>query len=1001
MLSSKLSPEVSIIIINSSHSSLDDVTAILRKQIDSGQRPHITYLTLDQLRAAPNLQDFLKTKIDDEMEKCRLIIEKSQRLKDFNQLDQWREEIEMRKGKNKEKLSSGGIKVGIRNQLSMKRDCAQNIIIDFPLEHEAIKLYLILFDVYDCEMIKALFSLDSSLKSIVNLYPRIIHNEKVPSIKSEAFWSKLLQEKFTRPFSDVAFFDLDVPIESRYMLNLRSKLIYDQFSHFFYDIENIKSSYKTFSERLEIVDVNVDGAIDDCAKLKRRLNEIPESMLTVEIIYDALLEQVASTNGSRKSSLTAILKRPFQVELFGKKFVDVNDDWRQAYEENPKLYAKQIEKMENSLHMWDDVGSVSLEKQQLLNYFMAKLMNILGDFHHLEFYIYALQFKTMEKFKEKVFETKNFYENRSVGRGKKATKMQMKSTFSDSNVDYKNQSKIPEEISQLVDAKAKFRRPQNAGEELTVLMFSSSAMLQHLTRLIRSYKSYSRQHFELLDVILLKFHKQPVPKMFTTNSYKKVLPTPLCFRDFNDCVEHELKVEMKENAFAQGDISSSWVKPQDFFLKSSLKNTQAEMLEDALESVSFAHSFENDMKNVEENICVFDVSNRRIQFHVTESKFNTSHITAKASNFNWLNQQRILNFNCQLHDVRLSISYDLNLNELQLVTLTNNNGMKFSLVKNHNVSDGTQQTLNRWNFSLTFPNGVAIKNLDNGAVEQCLLDGKTPDGETKRVLFPNGFVMILFDDGTSKLLASNGSIFEVSAKSRRSSMGIRKSQKDWYDNEATKLHQDSITSIHFLKDFISLSFFKMILPNGETFNVEHDSIIDKLETIESQEKLNTANGSLHIIRADGLKTIHTEAFSKCLFPDGTLITTWLLDDSIRTASDEAELTQSILEEIWSSESNNESKFIVNQVLNEICDDYFLNINSVHQVEHASFGAVRFDGKIKVQMFNDTTLEACMSKFLMILPNGVTFKIDDSEMRFLGEMCSECFRCGTNNFLMKI
>lgn len=1004
MKSTKLSPEVSVIIVNSSHSSLDDVTEVLRKEIDSGQRPSIAYLTQANLLAAPNLQDYLKTFIEEKVEKCRLTIEKSERDRDFNQLDQWKKEIEMKgdKKKKSKRPSSGIIKDGFRNQSRIKRDCAQKIIIDFPIEHEAIKLYLILFDVYDCELIKTLLLLDSSLKAIVNLYPRIIHNEKVPSIKSEGFWSELLIKKFTETFDNVAFLDLDVPIESRFMLNLRAKLIYDQFSHFFYDIEDIKSSYKTFCERLDIVDVDVDGSIDDCKEMKRRLDEIPETMLTVEVIYDAILEQVADANRSRKSSLNAVLRKPLQVELFGKKFADVNDEWQEAFEENPKFYGKQIEKLENSLHMWDGVESVSLEKRQLLNYFMRNFMNILGAFHHVEFYIYALQFKAMEKFDERDFEAeKNFYENRSVRSERKSTAKETKPVFSDSNVDYRNQSKIPEEISQLVDVTTKFRDAQTAADNVKVLMLSPSAMLQLLTVLMRSYTSFTRHHFQLLDVLLVKFHKQLVPKMFTSKSYKKVLPTPLCFRDFNDYVEPELKVETKQNSFAQGDVISSGVKPEDFFLKSSFKDKRTSVLEDILENVSFSQSSESDKRTVEKDICAFNVSNRLIQFHVTESKFNSVRLTAKASNFDWLNQQRILNVCCQLHDVLLSISYDLKLNGLQLVTLANSNGMKFSLENNLNVSRGTQLSLNRWNISLSFSNGVAIKNLVDGAVEQRWLNGKSPDGETKRVLFPNGFVMILFDDGARKLFASNGSMFEVNGKSRRSSLGIKKPQKYLTDIEATKVHQDSIKSVHFLKDYISLSSFKMILPSGETFNVEHDSIVDKLETIECQEQLNKANGSLHINRADGLKIIHTEGFSKCLFPGGTLITTWLRGDSVRSAFDDEEHKLSILEDIWASESKKESKFIVNSVLNQISNDYFFNINSAHQIEHTSFGAVRFDEGIRFELFNETKLVVNSGEIFISPSNATTFKIDDIQMCLTGKMCSECFRCGKKHFLMRI
>lgn len=1024
MNSSKLPPEVSIIIVNSSNFSIDALTSVLITKIASGQRPHVACLKQEELHQASNLKVFIKTCIDERLENRRIVLEKSKQIKDFNQLDEWKKEAESIKSrKGKEKSSSRGIKDGIRNQsTAMKRDCAQNAIIDFPLEYESIKLYLILFDVYDLKLIKALASLDSSLKTIVNLYPRDAHNEGDP-IRNEEFWEKLLAEKSTEAFKDVAFIDLDVPVESHYIVNLRSKLVYDQFCHFFYDIENVKSSYKTFCERFDIVEINVESvaSVDDLDGVKRRLDQIPESLITVEVIYGAILDQIANDEKeTRKSSLKR--QFPFQVEVVGKVFTDLNDAWGGVFEESPSFYSEQIEKLADALHMWDGVETIPLEKRQLLNHFMGKLLKALEaeceGFEHLEFYIYALQFSAMEKVSgvsEETSTVKEFYENRSVGREKQPTLI--KTSVSDSHIDYNNQSKIPIEISQLVPDKEKFQAVQIGRAGLQVHMFSPPAMIQHLTCLLESSTAFTRQHCQLFDVMLIKFHKRPIPEMFSSRTFRKVLPTPLCFRDFNDFEKPHLKLETTENeekSFCEGGSFLTQVKPEDFFLKHSMKLQKK--VQEACESDSKPETEMKEMTqaprvqkakdDVKKDLRVFNVSNRRIQFDSTESEFNSVHLQVKASTFEWLNHLRVLNVSCQMYDVFLSISHDLNANNLQLVTLNNSDGMKCSLEtspneSDPNVTDGSQRLLNRWIFSISHSNGCSIKNLNDEAVEQYWVEEKkSPDGEAKRVVFSNGFVMIVFVDGAQKVLSPNGTIFEVNPKSRRSEEAPKNFPNREHDKESTNLHLDSITSIHFLKNFTDpLTSFKLTLPKGEKFLVENDLIVQKLESIELREIFNQTTGSLHICRDDGVKTLHTEAFTKCLFPDGTLITTRLHDNSIETAIDDVEdINEPILDRIWSTESKNESKFVVHQILNHIADDYFLYINSDHQVEHKNYGAVRFDRKKSVYIDNcGMKIQVHSDNILMTMNDGVTLKIDESHIHLTGEKCNECARCSWDGF----
>jgi hypothetical protein len=65
------------------------------------------------------------------------------------------------------------------------------------------------------------------------------------------------------------------------------------------------------------VDV-VESAEDSAAPpLPKQLDGILESMITVEVIYYAILEQDCNENESHKSPLRTTLRKPFKVELLG------------------------------------------------------------------------------------------------------------------------------------------------------------------------------------------------------------------------------------------------------------------------------------------------------------------------------------------------------------------------------------------------------------------------------------------------------------------------------------------------------------------------------------------------------------------------------------------------------------------------------------------------------------------------------------------------------------
>lgn len=207
-------------------------------------------------------------------------------------------------------------------------------------------------------------------------------------MKNESFWQELVCLKFEGPiFNKIAFVDLDVPADlSPYILNIRSQLIYDQFAHFIYDFElDIKSKYREYCERLHVHEVILDAAEDrDLKQLENKLNEIPICMLSVEKIYEALLETIAPLNNVQQNtsrhSLSAQSRTPFEFAAFGKTFRDLTDKWLSGCKENFKIYSNEIFKLESLLHdiIWQNTAAISIERRQILNYFMEKIAEYLS-----------------------------------------------------------------------------------------------------------------------------------------------------------------------------------------------------------------------------------------------------------------------------------------------------------------------------------------------------------------------------------------------------------------------------------------------------------------------------------------------------------------------------------------------------------------------------------------------------------------------------------------------
>lgn len=191
--------------------------------------------------------------------------------------------------------------------------------------------------------------------------------------------------------------------------------------------------------------------------------------------------------------------------------------------------------------------------------------------HHFEFYIYVLEFT---RWHQERCKNKEFYENRSVGHMKKTFREHLRST-SDIRVDYKNLSKIPIEIEHLTNDKNELNCVLDGGD-FYVQFYCKPSMLQRLKKLM-SHENFQRQHFILFDVMLLKYQLPEKKKIFNTKTYKKVLPTPLCFRDFNDYGEFYRRPSMDSLVDVihhdDGDkiFSHEKYKPENYFLQTSIK----------------------------------------------------------------------------------------------------------------------------------------------------------------------------------------------------------------------------------------------------------------------------------------------------------------------------------------------------------------------------------------------------------------------------------------------
>jgi hypothetical protein len=294
---------------------------------------------------------------------------------------------------------------------------------------------------------------------------------------------------------------------------------------------------------------------------------------------------------------------------------------------------------------------------------------------------------------------------------------------------------------------------------------------------------------------------------------------------------------------------------------------------------------------------------------------------------------------------------------------------------------------------LSFPHGMFIKIIDCDSVEMYwteLIDNSHDMDinieETKRTYFSNGFIMIQMRNGTTKIYSSNGTIFDIVSK--------RTSGKRNKNEELTKIYKFSITSIHFLQKYINnISTFVMTLPTGNRFIVENDWIVDKMQPLNDvRECYDKDEGNFNIVRGDGLRIVYNNAYTKCQLNDETIMTKTLCSEDIATAfSHETELQKSIsiLDEIWLTETENQSKNLVLNILNFVNDEYYVKINQCFQIEHRKYGTVLFTKKgIEMKLFNGMTLSKQFDDY-NITVDGFSFSINDSKIEFFDAQCHEC------------
>lgn len=999
--------DFALIIVNCSSDSLLALTEVLIHQIATRQRRFIACLTESDfvgLTEQAEIQDFIKIFISKEIDTNYELDLKLQQKKNLNLLEVWKNELYKDVKKRKSLLT----KVEPKTNLIKRSDISSGIkyILDCPEENESIKLFVVLINVYNYNVIKAAVTMDSSFKTIINVCPRYAEETEKISEEATNFWNEIIANKFTKDFENLAFVDLDAPANvPAYLLELRKSLIYNQMSYLFYDIEDIKSHYQRFLKSMEIIQLELETPDKDLEGLKQRLQYFPEQFITVELIFQMIMDQICEEPLNDFSDVSET--DPFILNSFDKEFYDMNDTlFKLLGPNNKKIYTLELEKLKNKLTFWDNVPSIDDDERRIMNYFLGKIQEMTkmqSSCEFLEFYIYVLQSSLLDhKASKSLITDKHFHENRSVST-RQGRNMNVLRSVSDFHVDYQNTTKIPVAIAELVEDEDILKGSLSLSG-IQVQLKSSSAMIQYLSYLLETYDNYHHEYFKLLDVILIKFKKFSIPYKFTSKSYFKIIPTPVCFREFNDYVKYEIadwiqskdEEEISDEMDKKSVISKSLNYNEaagDFDLMNSLKYqiNKSKSNQDVLEEdvVVFKDSSIISASLSNNDFIGYNISNQRVQLDGIESIFQSFSINVKATTESWLNTQKYLNYVGKIMKTQMTFSYDFIQQKFSEIMLIDD-GLRF-IIEQNNISVDNIMSLD-FNVTVTLPNNLKISNITLTSIEQSWFV-HSPIAEEKRRTFANGFVLIYFENGLKKGLSANGTIYEFADKPRSKKNSSVSQVTLGYDTEATNIHKDSINFVQFLKSTLSIWKFKMTLPNGLCFSIENGNLVEQLTSIVITE-FNSDCENMHLIREDGVKILYSMNYSKCLFDDGTVITSRLNDQNVATVDFELNVEEpfnkSTLEEIWWTQAAEDVQTVVDGLLDNVSEDYFVNVKKSVRIEHKHYGCVYFGDKtVNMSFYNGTFLEANQYRIRLRLKDGVQLLLKDKEAKLSGKKCEEC------------
>jgi hypothetical protein len=162
-----------------------------------------------------------------------------------------------------------------------------------------------------------------------------------------------------------------------------------------------------------------------------------------------------------------------------------------------------------------------------------------------------------------------------------------------------------------------------------------------------------------------------------------------------------------------------------------------------------------------------------------------------------------------------------------------------------------------------------------------------------------------------------------------------------------------------------------------------------------------AAGNSFFARDDGLKLLRMPCCTKCLYPDGTLIVT-KFDHKLTASISPAEVMEKpipILDEIWLSDAENSSKFVLDGAFESIESDYFLCMKRTYRFEHKFYGRIRFSDEsfsnqiCEIELYNGSrfVLKRNCECILISTKNGKELRLNEAELQFSDGKCFECCR----------